>query len=354
MKRKYDITVIIPSLNPDEKLNEVVKNLEKEGFDDIIIIDDGSDEAHKGNFPSVKEHPSCTILTHETNKGKGAALKTAFSYFLDNRPDRAGVVTADGDNQHRAYDIAACAREMIESKAVIIGARDFASNDVPFHNKAGNKITSGIFKLLFGMKISDTQTGLRAIPREYLDELLKVSGDRYEYETNALIIMKPAKIPYAEVPIETVYINKNETSHFRPVRDSIRIYGMILKFLFSSISSFAIDIIAFNLAFLLLKPTGIKEYTAISFVIARLISSSYNFIVNKKLVFNSKGNIMKKILRYIILAAFVLVVSAGVVQLFAYVVTDNQLIINIIKILVDMIMFILSFRIQKGWVFNDR
>ena len=102
------VSVIIPSLNPDNKLIAVVDALVSDGFEDIIIINDGSDKEHMAPFESLAAYRECTILNHEVNKGKGRGLKTDFEFCLKNRPDIDGVVTVDGDNQHRVNDIRNC------------------------------------------------------------------------------------------------------------------------------------------------------------------------------------------------------------------------------------------------------
>lgn len=230
---KCDFTLIIPSLDPDEKLTDTVKKALDAGIDDIILVDDGSSPECRKRFVELEPHPCVTVLTHKVNMGKGAALKTAFSYFLENRKDRSGVVTADGDGQHATEDIIACADEMrSKSPAIVLGCRDFSLPDVPKRSRFGNSLTSNVFRVLCGMRVSDTQTGLRAIPKEYLPAVIKAEGSRYEYETNMLLIINMLKIPFREVTIQTVYIDENSSSHFRPVRDSLRVYGIIFKFLF--------------------------------------------------------------------------------------------------------------------------
>ena len=163
------VSVIIPSLNPDEKLIAVVDSLIREGFDDIILVNDGSDRAHMKPFEIVSRYSQCTLLTHEVNRGKGRGLKTAFEYCLASRPGIAGVVTVDGDYQHKAEDIRKCCEKMIEEKdKVVLGVRDFSGKDVPFKSRFGNHMTSFVFRFACGLNISDTQTGLRAIPYQYL------------------------------------------------------------------------------------------------------------------------------------------------------------------------------------------
>ena len=232
MKRS-DFTLIIPSLDPDEKLAETVKKAAEAGIDDIILVDDGSSPECRKRFRELEALPGVTVLTHSVNKGKGAALKTAFSYFLENRKGRSGVVTADGDGQHRTEDIIACADAMQSGgHAIVLGCRDFSLPDVPKRSRFGNTLTSRVFRVFCGMNISDTQTGLRAIPTEYLPDVIEAEGSRYEYETHMLLLMGKRKIPFREVTIETVYIDANASSHFRPVRDSLRVYGIIFKSVF--------------------------------------------------------------------------------------------------------------------------
>ncbi len=346
-EKKYNATVIVPSLNPDEKLCGVVNGLIAAGFDDIIVIDDGSAPEYKANFPA--ESDKVTLLVHPVNRGKGAAMKTAFRHFLDRPYQTAGVVTVDGDGQHRPEDVCNCVSAMLEGEpALVLGCRNFDLPHVPFKSRNGNKITSAVFKILFGMTISDTQTGLRAIRTEHLPEMLSVSGDRYEYETNMLMALKPAGIPIKEVEIETVYINDNETSHFRAVRDSIRIYGLIIKFLLSSIAATVVDQVGHGL-FLHFLFSGNELYSA---GLARVISSIVNFAINKKAVFKGEGSTVKFLLRYYALAVPIILISAGAVELVSGLFGGSILAKVIIKIPVDLILFIASFRVQREWVFK--
>ncbi|MBQ8208634.1 MAG: bifunctional glycosyltransferase family 2/GtrA family protein [Clostridia bacterium] len=354
------ITVIVPSLDPDEKLMKVIEELEKEGFDDIIVVNDGSHEEKLCNFPDPAEHPSCTVLTHPFNRGKGAALKTAFTYFLENRGDRLGVVTVDGDNQHLPKDVRACAEKMVETKDLVLGVRDFSLSHVPKRSRYGNRITSFVFRLCCGMKISDTQTGLRAFPKEILHAMCEISGDRFEYETNMLLGLREYGIKISEQPIETVYIEENQTSHFRPVRDSIRVYSLILKFIASSVISSVIDNLVFFLALTLLGAKFGVQTRLICFIIARAISSVTNFIINKKTVFKNSDNIPKTIAKYYALAIpMLLIAEVGVgviVKNFgeAFLGISASVFTTAVKIVIELILFVLSFRIQREWVFSSK
>jgi len=348
------ISVIIPAYKPDEKLIGTIQGIIAVGFEDIIVVDDGSGEAYEEIFEKVKQFAECTLLRHEVNRGKGAALKTAFTYFTDNRKDMLGVVTADADGQHLPEDIKAVSEAMIKREDVILGVRDFSSPDVPPRSKSGNRITSVVFRLFFGMKVSDTQTGLRAIPSEYLADISLAKGDRYEFETNMLFVINKRSIPMSEVKISTVYIEENKSSHFRVVRDSLRIYSLILKYLFSSCAAAVID----ASAFFVLHKWAVFAFIPVSLEItanigARIISSLVNYFLNSKIVFGDKLS-KKTLLRYYILALGVILASSGLVKLATVLLgLESSILITLIKIIIDTILFFVTFRVQHKWVFNS-
>lgn len=351
----YTVSVIIPAYRPDQKLIGTLEGLHREGFDDLLVVDDGSGPAYAPVFQQVERLPGCTLLRHPENRGKGAALKTAMAFFLRHRPEQAGVVTADADGQHLPRDIAAAARAMLDSGRVVLGVRDFSAPGVPWKSRAGNRITIAVFRLFLGMKISDTQTGLRAIPRRYLDRLSAVKGDRYEYETQMLFFLNRCHIPLAEVPIASVYLEGNRSSHFRVVRDSVRVYGLILKYLCSSLGACVVD----ELAFFLFKSFGVLAFLPIPVTftaafLARAISSLLNFLVNARLVFEGQAD-RRSLVRYYILALFQIALSASLVFLAEglFAITSPAL-ATLAKIVVDTVLFFISFRVQHNWVFRRR
>lgn len=349
------ITVVIPAYKPDDKMLTTLNELVKAGFDDILVVNDGSPDEFAEVFEAVKQIPRCTLLVHPVNRGKGAALKTAFSYVLKNREHKTCVVTADADGQHLTKDIIKTAMEAVQSEKVVLGVRNFNDPKVPKRSKMGNQITCGVFRLFFGMKIQDTQTGLRAFPKKYLQDILEADGERYEYETNMLFMINRKKIPLSEVEIETVYIEENKSSHFRVVRDSVRIYSLILKYLLSSIGSAVVDELAFFIFkcfdFLKIIPIPLTFTAAL---LARVVSSLLNFFVNAKVVFREKAD-SKAFVRYYILAAVQITISAVTVFLLEKVLhIFSPFLSTLIKTVVDTVLFFISFRIQHKWVFNEK
>ncbi len=346
-----NIMIVIPSLNPDEKLKATVAGIKSVGFNNIMVINDGSDKANLPNFPSEDD---VTLLHHRTNRGKGAALKTAFRYIKRNMPEIMGVITADGDGQHTPEDIVKCAEALdVNGKQAVLGCRDFSQPDVPPRSRFGNRTTSLVFRLLCGMKISDTQTGLRAFPRRLLGLLCSIEGERFEYETNMLLKFKQHGIEFSEVKIQTVYIEDNRTSHFHAIKDSLRVYRFILAFFVSSIVSFVADISIFYLIAKLLGGVlgGVTELIATAG--ARAISSLINFTINKKKVFTSKSATTPTLLRYYALAVPQMLISALFVKVISDIFGANAEWTTVIKLVVDTVLFFISYRIQHNWVFAE-
>lgn len=346
-----NITAIVPAYNPDKKFHVVIDGLLQAGFNHIIIVDDGTEEKYSYLFEKVKHNKNCVFITHEENLGKGRALKTAFKYFLKNFPEDIGVITLDADNQHKIKDAVACANELKQNPGkLILGVRNFDVENVPAKSRIGNKITALAFKLFCGINISDTQTGLRAIPATFVEKLLDTDGERFEFETNMLLDTKTYGIKIKEVPIDTVYINGNTTSKFNPLLDSFSIYRVLFKFLCSSFTSIVCDygfFIVLGMIFSFL-PQAISLLIATA--TARSISSFINFTINRKLVFNSTSNLKERLLRYYTLA----VVLIGFSYTGIYILVTNFNFPTVLsKFIVDIILFLISFRIQIKWVFKN-
>lgn len=354
------ISVVLPSLDPDEKLNAVIDGLLFYGFTDIILVNDGSRQENLHYFTdAAAAHPEIHLLHHEVNRGKGAALKTAFRWFLENRPEGLGVVTVDGDNQHHPEDTRACCEKMLETGHCVLGCRDFSLDNVPARSRFGNRTTSMVFKIFVGMTISDTQTGLRALPREAVETLVNVKGDRFEYETNMLLAFKDNAMPFDEVKIRTVYIEENKSSHFRTFTDSWRIYKLILahffKYTLSSLTCAVVDTGAYALLGKVLSG-ALKGFalTAASGVGARVISSLLNFFLNKKLVFGTNTDTKTAMLRYYCLAVPQMALQVGLTQgiyaLFSIRDTAGGL-RTLVYAIVMAVLYVISYMIQQRWVF---
>ena len=235
-----NVVVLIPVYDPNESLmTEFLQKLTKE-FSNIVFVDDGSNKKHKKFMNDISsKYP---LIKHAVNLGKGRGLKNGINYILNNFDKDKVIVMADCDGQHSVEDIKRCADVALKyPDSLVLGVRDFDQKDVPFKSKYGNKITKNILNFFVGQKISDTQTGLRAMSCQLACRFIEVEGERYEYETNCLIVAHKLNIPIKEVVIKTIYINNNETSHFNPVKDSLRIYKLFSKYILLVLVAFILE-----------------------------------------------------------------------------------------------------------------
>lgn len=181
-------------------------------------------------FDELTAIPGCRLLRHEVNRGKGRAIKTGLAFFLERYPDAEGIITVDADGQHRAKDAVLVAESFLaDSNALVIGSRKFAQ-DSPWRSRFGNRITRQVFRWVAGVRLADTQSGLRCFSRAVTPRLLALAGERYEFEMNVLAACPKMAVPLREVGIETVYFEGNPSSHFNPVVDSLKIYFLLLRF----------------------------------------------------------------------------------------------------------------------------
>jgi glycosyltransferase involved in cell wall biosynthesis len=340
--------VIIPALNPDEKLIALVEDLKKYNLQ-TIIINDGSGKEYENIFETVKSGYQCDVCVHAQNMGKGAALKTGMQFAAMTYPDCAGYVTADADGQHSAEDILKMA-DILEKNPdkFILGTRNFNGDSIPFKSRWGNLITSLAFLLSTGKRCADTQTGLRGIPAMYTDICLAVPGSRYEYEMNLLLEMARKRITFVYEPIETIYLEDNKSSHFNPVKDSFIIYLNIFKFSLSSMISAVADLTMFTIFANLIFGTGAAGLLAAT-VAARCMSGGLNYTFNKFWVFESKKRGTGEAIKYFILFCCQMMASWLLVSSLS----SLPLNLTVIKMIVDVTLFFISYIIQKRYIFQS-
>lgn len=218
MKKKA--TIIIPAYNPNTVLIELIENLKEYGYQDIVVIDDGSKKKDIFNMLDV------TVLRNKKNLGKGETLRKGFAYCINQ--DKEKIITVDADGQHLVEDIDKVYDELNNyPNSLILGSRVYENGMTPFKNKIGNKIIDFLVNRRKKTNLKDTQTGLRGFSTKYLNQFIKIEGQYYEYELNMILYCLDNYIGIREVPIRRVYINKNKESNFKLVLDSIRIIKSI-------------------------------------------------------------------------------------------------------------------------------
>lgn len=334
--------VLIPAYEPDLRLVQLVRDLGDRLPDArVLVVDDGSGPAYDGVFDVVAE-AGAAVLRQPANRGKGAALKAGFAWVAENAAGE-DVVSADCDGQHTPPDVARVAAA-IEPGTLTLGGRRF-TGVVPARSRIGNAVSRVVFRLVSGSRVHDTQTGLRGYPAGLLGWAAGVQGARFEYEFNLLLKARDAGVRIREVPIETIYLDENASSHFRPVRDSLRIYAPVWGFAASSLAGYAVDIAA------LLFLTSLTGNLLASIVGARLLSAAVNFQVNRELVFRDRGSRRASAGRYAVLAAALLGANAvamlGLVEGLAWPLLAA-------KVTVEAGLFVVSYAVQHRIVFRTQ
>ena len=337
---------LIPSYEPDNHLLPLVEELNENGFD-IVVVDDGSGPEYKHVFENLPYY--CKVLSYEINQGKGYALKHGLNYIKDNNDEEYTIVTLDSDGQHRVSDaIKICEVAEQEKDSLILGSRKF-DKSCPRKSRFGNFMARTSFFLFTRKKIYDTQTGLRAWNSSLMERIISAKGNRYEYEMNVLLDCTRHKVPIHEVTIATIYLDDNKGTHYNAFKDTMRIFKEVIKFSISSGIGFLVDLGVFSL--LKLIPCGWEFWLIARNVIARVVSASVNFTINYKLVFKSKTNVWFAALKYAGLAIFILVVNSGLLWLLVNVAGLYDI---LAKVIVEVTMFIISFLVQRLFIFRKR
>ena len=348
------MTVLIPAYEPDMRLIELIRRLKGHCDYSIVVVNDGSSEKYQPVFDGVIVE-GCTLLTHEVNRGKGRALKTGFEYILDHTDEKTGVVTADADGQHMVLDIIRVAEEIQSSPGkVVLGARKFVGT-VPFRSAFGNIFTRIMFTAASGSNIWDTQTGLRGIPIKLLPLMLKIEGERFEYEMEMLLEASSSGYGFKQIYIETIYISGNKLSHFHPFSDSIRVFIPFFKFCLSGITAAVVDyVLLFVFVWLIGTVLKLDASLLLGVVLARAASSGVNFTMNRALVFRSKATKQKprtKAMYYYMLVVCLLFINYLILKLF----TDTlHFPLFWSKVLTEFLLFFFSYGIQRFFLFKNK
>lgn len=340
--------VIIPTLNPDGNLVRLVHDLRHAGLTRVIVVDDGSSATCK---PIFTELAACGVHVchHPHNRGKGAAIRTGLECSGRAYPDARAFVTADGDGQHLPADVVRCClAQSSNPDAVVLGQRNLKAPGVPLRSRLGNGFSSLYFRLDTGTTCHDTQTGLRVVPTSLIPLVLTCQGDRYELEMDFITKAVKTGIPVIMVPISTVYLDGNHTSHFHAVSDSLRIYRSFLRFALASLSCAAVDLELFALLTTVLG-LDTAALIVVSTFLARMTSGVLNFALNRQWSFRAGGRVRRQFVRYVVLFMLQMLTSMLLVTLLS----GLPLPLALTKAIVDSALFVVSYFVQRNWVFRE-
>lgn len=334
---------LIPAYKPEPCLIHVIRQLRASGaFAGIVVVDDGSGKPFQPLFTKAAE-AGAVVLRHCTNLGKGMALRTGLNHIADAWPGSVGVVTLDADGQHLAADVVEAARLLrLHPRALVMGCRTFDGEGVPLRSRVGNVFTRFVARFLGGVRVSDTQTGLRGIPMSFIPALLRLRTTGYDFELDMLMRSKQQGIRIVEFPIETVYAPGNSTSHFHPLLDSAKIYWVFLRFNLSSLAAALMDYAVFTFCFM--GGFGIEGAMAGG----RLISGAFNFIVNRHFVFRADGHALRPMALY----ALAVVLFAAIACWGIDVLHEKAgLSVLMAKVVMESVLYAFSFVVQRDFIF---
>ncbi len=349
--RLRDIAVVIPAFEPGAALPGLLGALRRLGFRHIVLVDDGSPAEYAPAFRTAQSQYGCVVLRHAANLGKGRALKTAFNYILTEREDLFGAVTMDADGRHAPEDAAACAAALADRPdSLVLACPDpERMKSAPLRIRFSRQCARRAVQFLSGIRVSDPQTALRGLSRALMLRFLATEGERYEYEMNVLLDTKEMDVPIHEVLVAPPKAGQNTRSHFRPLMDSLRIYAVFLKFLVSSLSSYALDIILFTILVPVMRDASVRFAIPAAAYVARVFSASFNYIINKKTIFKSRERTAKTMFRYLVVCVMQITLSAFMTDILVHL---THFPATAVKIFVDTILFFFSYTMQKDWVFR--
>jgi glycosyltransferase involved in cell wall biosynthesis len=336
------IVFLIPAYQPSEGLSSLLERIRREDSSHFVVVDDGSGPDYEAVFREVAKVAGTSVLRNAVNLGKGAALKHGMNHILVNFPDCAGVVTADADGQHSPADIMRISGLLkANPDSVIFGEREFDSA-VPLRSKLGNVISRYVYRLFIGLNLSDTQTGLRGIPRSLMVKCLSIRANRYEFETEQLLVIKSTRTPLLQVRIETIYIDDNRASHFRPLLDSVQIYFVLLRYVASSLLTEGADLVVFA------SVMAWSDNLLLANVIGRLIAIWVQFTLLQTFVFRLRGN-ARMFLAYIALVVVSGMLSTALQLQFAHFIAAAVP----AKIAAEVLVFVFNFLFLRDFVFGE-
>ncbi|HUK55756.1 MAG TPA: glycosyltransferase [Nitrospiria bacterium] len=224
------ICCVIPCYNVAALCEAVVREAAAHA-DHVIAVDDGSTDGTGEVLHRIQAEGGgrVRVVSFPVNRGKGGALLEAFRLAISEWPFDL-LVTVDGDGQHRPADIPRLVRAWKEKGASLVIGERVQFGAMPLRSRIGNTLTSALLRRLYPESPLDTQSGLRALDRNFVREVVQsVQGRRYETEMKILLLALGHHRRIGTVPIQTVYLNGNRSSHFRPVLDSLRIYWVLFN-----------------------------------------------------------------------------------------------------------------------------
>lgn len=333
--------LIVRMRSGDRQLPEYTAQLAKrDDFTAVVVCQDGE-------YNGVGDDANIIALPDEA--GEGAAMKRAYKYVMENLPDCDMVIRVSADDEYTANDILRVQRLLRKNRsALVIGLRS-RNHSLGWAGKLRRSIVNQVFAVASGRNLRDVETGLRGFYREYIPSLLKVDGERYEYEVNALLYATRTGMKICEAVLDTEYSIGNN-SYYQHIMEWIKVYGCVVKFAVSSLLTFLIDF--FMLLGLNKLLAGINQVAAlvISVGTSRTAGCLANFFINHFIVFDSNEPVSRTMLKFVCLQIVIMALSYLMIHFFNITLGMS---IAISKIISDTALFAVSFVIQGKFIYSS-
>ena len=271
--------VLIPAFEPDQQLIKLIDGLAEKNFS-ALVVNDGSGREFDKIFDIVSQ--KATVIKLEKNKGKGGALKAGMRYIVENIPDCTHFITCDADGQHRVEDVVRVDAQLKKGEKFVLTVRE-RKTKIPLRSKIGNNLSRFVYALLANRYLSDNQSGLRGFSTDYINWMVNVEKNKYDYEMNVLYYAAKMGLKISTLPIEAIYIGKNESSHFNPILDTVRIY----KSLFALAGGTFIALLASEIMVLIISLTLGYQHIMITLPGVAAVSYLINVLLNKYIFFKN-------------------------------------------------------------------
>ncbi len=271
--------VLIPAFEPDQQLIKLIDGLAEKNFS-ALVVNDGSGREFDKIFEIASQ--KATVIKLEKNMGKGGALKAGMRYISENIPDCTHFITCDADGQHRVEDVVRVDTQLKKGEKFVLTVRE-RKTKIPLRSKIGNNLSRFVYALLANRYLSDNQSGLRGFSADYINWMVNVEKNKYDYEMNVLYYAAKMGLKISTLPIEAIYIGKNESSHFNPILDTVRIY----KSLFVLAGGTFIACLASEIMVLIISLTLGYQHIMITLPGVAAVSYLINVLLNKYIFFKN-------------------------------------------------------------------
>lgn len=327
-----EMVILMPVYNPSERIVNYVKKLKENNYQ-VVLINDGSKSEYHSLFEKMVH--DCKIISYPLFKGKGYAIKKGIHYIKEHLQDKKGIIILENeyDLMHINH-IRTLINKNLQKMCVV-------------HHK-GKRFLTKLFSMIYNKEFIDVDSELFGFSMNYLDQMMAVDENCYEVQSLIQSVQNNQEIE--EIQLE----NKQQPFHLKnkTIQVLYVIFLHLIRFVSSSIISSVIDVLLAWILLDVLKIWMTSDFwrIALSSLIARVLSTIVNYVINKKYVFKGKVSSKQTAIRFLILTIVITILST----LFVYVASSLHIMSEkLAKPVGDLLLFLLSYSAQTKWVFKN-